>query len=301
MVARGGIGSRLYDLLIYLFLILFCLSILYPFGYMAANSVSDYRQVGLEKVQVMPKGFHLGAYEIIVSAYNIRQAYWNSTRYTAVGTLLTLAVCSLAGYSLSKRRLVGRTFYIILFTITMFFTGGLIPTYLNILKLGLFDSIWAIVLPGAFNFWYIIILRTNIQQIPNDLIESAHMDGASDWFVYLRIVLPLSQAILATVAIWRMVAVWNEFFAPLLYLNSEEKMPLTIILRRILITQEENVDGVQADHGADPLAMDWIVFLGLRKATNMAAVLLTIGPIILTYPFFQKYFVRGILIGSLKG
>lgn len=297
-IKNAGFANRLFDIANYGLLTLLTISILLPFVYMLSVSVSDPIAIGKQDVGLIPIGVNLQSYAAVFHDNQIVSAYWNSIRYTVTGTFLVLAVGCLTAYPLSLRRFKARTALTVYFTITMFFSGGLIPTFMNIKSLGLLDSIWAVTLPSAFNFWNIVILRTNFQGIPNELYESAFLDGANDWHLFTRIVLPLSKAILATIALFASVGLWNAYFGPLLYLSSPDLQPLTIVLRRILIANEViSSDAVDtANQSVDPAA-----FLGRVEGIRMATIFVTIGPIVLVYPFIQKYFVKGVLVGSVKG
>lgn len=293
-----GFGNRTFDVLNYLLLSLFTLAILLPFVYMLSVSLSEPIAIARQDVRLLPVGFNFDSYKAVFDDNLIVSAYWNSIRYTVVGTAIVLAVGCMTAYPLSLRRFKLRTPLTIYFTVTMFVSGGLIPAFLNMRDLGLLDSIWAITLPGAFTFWNIIILRTNFQGIPQELFESAFMDGANDWTIFTRIVLPLSKAILATIGLFASVGLWNAYFGPLIYLSSPDMQPLPILLRRILIANEVlSNDAVDmANQSANPA-----MFLGRTEGIRMATVFVTMGPIILIYPFIQKYFVKGALVGSIKG
>ncbi|MBO9606171.1 MAG: carbohydrate ABC transporter permease [Paenibacillaceae bacterium] len=295
---NSGFANRLFDAANYLLLILLTLSILVPFVYMFSISVSAPLPIANHQIGLLPKGINWQSYAAVFHDNQIVNAYWNSIRYTALGTFLVLAIGSLTAYPLSLRRFKARTALTLYFTVTMFVSGGLIPAFLNIKSLGMLDTIWAIALPSAFGFWNIIILRTNFQGIPQELYESAFMDGANDWHIFTRIVLPLSKAILATISLFASVGFWNAYFGPLMYLTSPDMQPLTIILRRILIANE--VLSSDAVDNANSM-FDAAAFLGRTEGIRMATIFVTIGPIVLVYPFIQKYFVKGVLVGSIKG
>ena len=297
---RRAVRDKVFDAANVTLLVLFSCSILYPFVYIFSVSVSDPLAISRGDVSFLPVGFQLDAYRNIISR-SLGRAYMNTVYYSLVATALTLLFSVLGAYPLSRPRFRGKAFFTLVFTFTMFFSGGLIPNFFLIRGLGLLDSVLAIALPGAFGFWNIIILRTNFQQIPESLTESATIDGASDWMVLRRIVLPLSKPILATVALWSVIGMWNNYFGPLIYLQSPEREPLTIFLRRVLVSRfVEDLTSVSrtlASRGSEAALMKE----GLMRAMRMATILVTIGPIVLVYPFIQKYFVKGTLIGSIKG
>lgn len=295
-----GFLSKAFDAFNYSLISLIILSIVYPFLYMFSLSVSDFKLVALQEVKLFPEGFHLTAYKSVLSSPDIMRSYLNSIIYTVCGTTGTIIICSLGGYVLSIDKFKMRFLLTTIFTIPMFFSGGLIPTYLTINNLRLIDTMWAVILPSMFSMWYMILLRTNFKQIPNSLTESAIIDGAGDLRILFKIILPLSKPIIATIAIFSAVAFWNSYFSPLLYLNTPEKYPLTIILRRILITKEV------VEAGKDMLSSaqsqnNVIENIGRGISLRMATIFVTIGPIVLIYPFMQKHFIKGVLIGSIKG
>ncbi|MHA6482914.1 carbohydrate ABC transporter permease [Paenibacillus sp. strain BS8-2] len=294
-----GFGNRLFDGLNVFVLSVLTLSIILPFVYMFAISVSNPVEVGNSRVYFIPKGLNLESYLVVLRDSQIVQAYWNSIRYTVLGTLFILIIGCLTAYPLSVARFKARHALTVLFTITMFFSGGLIPTFMLIKNLGMLDTIWAIIVPVAFSFWNIVILRTNFQSMPKELFESAFIDGANDWQILLKIVLPLSKAILATIALFASVGLWNAYFAPLMYLTSTDLQPLTIILRRVLVANEVLSQG--ALDQANLLELDPVAASGRMTSIRMATIFVTIGPIVLIYPFVQKYFVKGALVGSIKG
>lgn len=294
-----GLANRLFDISNFTVLMLLSLSIVLPFVYMLSISLSNPVQVGLYQVGLIPRGFNWKSYETVFQDNQILLSYWNSVRYTMLGTVMVLLIGCLTAYPLSVNRFKARRPLSILFTFTMFFSGGLIPSFMLLKNLSLLDTIWAITLPAAFSFWNIVILRTNFQAMPQELYESAFIDGANDWQILFRIVLPLSKAILATIALFASVGLWNAYFGPLMYLTSPEMQPLTIILRRILLANEVLSQG--ALDQANSMEIDPVASAGRMMSIRMATIFVTIGPIVLIYPFVQKYFVQGVLVGSVKG
>lgn len=297
---KVSFGSRLFDAAIYTFLIVLILSCLYPFLYVFSVSISDSIPVASGKVTFFPIGIDTYAYATILGDPAIILAYANTILYAVSGTLLTLLLTSLTAYPLSLKRFYGRNVITVFFTITMFINGGLIPTFLLIRSLGMMNTIWAIIVPGALTMWNIVIIRTNFQGLPEELRESAYMDGASNWRILFQIVLPLSKPILATIALFTLVGQWNNFFGPLLYLSSPDKYPLQIILRKLIITNE--MRGEFLEQATSDLSRTGNAnMIGFYESVKMAAIMVSIGPIIMVYPFIQKYFVKGVLVGSIKG
>jgi putative aldouronate transport system permease protein len=297
MAMKKSLGGWAFDLANYTFLTLVAFIMLYPFLYVLFVSISHPAAVSRGEVGLFPVGFQLETYLIVFRNQMIVRAYLNTIIYTVTGTLLTLLITCLTAYPLTRTRLRGRMAITVIFAITMFFSGGLIPTFLVVKSLRMLDTIWAMIVPGAFGMWYIIIARTNFMQIPESLIESAYIDGANDWQVLFRVVLPLSKAILATLALFIAVGFWNSFFAPLIYLNTANKMPLQIVLRQLLMFDQNTIQGLPS---AVREKLQGMTGPGLLVSINMATIIVATGPIILIYPFVQKYFVRGVLVGGLK-
>lgn len=299
---KEGFGSRLFDAGIYLFLIMLIFVCIYPFLYVFSVSISDSTSVAAGRVKFYPIGFETYAYKIILSSSSILRAYANTILYAVSATFLTLFLTCITAYPLSIKRFYGRNVITIFFTITMFFNGGLIPSFLLIRSLGMMDTIWAIIVPGALAMWNIIIIRTNFQGLPEELRESAYIDGAGNWKILSKIVVPLSKPILATIGLFTLVAQWNSFFVPLLYLTSPEKYPLQIVLRHLIIIGQMRGEFTESAVVISTIGhLKNYNMLGYYESLKMAAIIVSIGPIILVYPFLQKYFVKGVLVGSVKG
>ncbi|NLC67567.1 MAG: carbohydrate ABC transporter permease [Clostridiaceae bacterium] len=298
MKYKKGFGSHVFDIFNHSFMVILMLTMIYPFWYILCVSVSNYEDVALGRIKLFPRGIHFSAYKLLLSANDIPLAFKNSVVYTVVGTFIVLFISTMTAYVLEQQYLPYRKFVIVLFTMTMFIPGGMIPSFLLIKNLGMYNTMWAIVLPGAFGVWNILIIRSNIRaSVPKELIDSAYIDGASDWRIYFTIVLPLIKPILATIGLFVAVDRWNDFFGPLIYLNDSNKYPLQIILRKILITGET---AKYWEKAAGPLAQSR-QGIGFFETLKMATIIITIWPILLVYPFIQKYFVKGVLVGSLKG
>lgn len=301
MIREKDFGSRLFDLLNHVFLFAFGFVMLYPMLNVFNISISDHQAVMLNKVKLFPVGFDPAAYRITLINPDIWRAYLNTIIYSATFTFLSLLLNSMVAFPLSIRGLPGRKFVTVYITITMFFSGGLIPTYLLITGIGLMDTMWAIVLPGSVGAWSIIIFRTNFQTIPDSLVDSASIDGARGWSIYLRIILPLSKPILATLGLFAIVAQWNNFFGPLLYISTNAKLPLQNYLRTLIVDQTFEGGHLAFQLLDNALRGEGSSTPGLLEAIRMAAIIVSLGPILLVYPFIQRYFVKGVLIGSIKG
>ncbi len=276
----------------------------FPFLHMLAVSLSSNIAVMQNKVGLWPMiheltaegttkvqfGFNFATYKFVLEKPLIYTAYKNTIIYTVLGTVIALFVLSTGAYALSKKRCPGGKVINILVMITMFFSGGMIPTFLAIKWLGLLDTVWAVVLPGAFSAYNCIIMRSFFAQFPGEIEESGRLDGLNDIGILWYLVLPTSTAVLATIGLFVAVAQWNAFFGPLIYLNDEKKYPLQIILRQIVLQSVmDEFEGAARD---TTFAEDSIKY---------ATILASIVPIIAVYPFLQKYFVKGVMIGSVKG
>ena len=285
-----------FDFVLYTLMTLLTASFLYPFIYVLSVSVSDSYAVAQNSVRLLPIGFDIKAYQHVLRDDTIFRAYMNTVLYSAIGTIITLVLTCLAAYPMAMKNLYGKPVIIVFFAIPMFFGGGLIPFYLLIRDLHILNTIWAIVVPGAVGMWNIVIVRTYFQTIPESIQESAHMDGASHWRVLLQLIIPLSKPVIAVMIMFRAVGLWNEFFAPLMFLSGTEKMPLQVVLRTLIVSRNTSQQSIMTNTAAstevDPF--------GLRQKIKMAAVIVSIGPIIAVYPFLQKYFVKGVMIGAIK-
>jgi len=275
-------------------LALFFLATLYPIIYVISASFSSGKAVSAGKVVLWPVDLSVEGYEAVFKNKNILTAYGNTILYTAVGMIINVGMAMVAAYPLARKTLPGKNGLMFLFTFTMYFGGGLIPSYMLIRNLGLIDSMWALILPGAVPVYNMILARTFIQNsIPDELLEAARIDGCGDTKFFFRIVLPLSKAILAVLAIYSMVAHWNSYFSAMLYLNTQDKMPLQIILKQILVSNTITSDMI------DPELME--ARQALADVIKNALIVVSTAPIMCIYPFMQKYFVQGVMIGSLKG
>ena len=293
---RKGAGARTFDVINLIALFLFCLTILYPFWTTILLSFSGVNEG-------MSLGFHLwitdwklSAYDFIIDRYgHLGRIFYNSIFRTVVGTTLTIMFTLMAAYPLSKRRIPGRNAMTIFLLVTMFFSGGLIPTYLLIRSLGLINTRWVLILPSLTMTYYIIITRNFLMTIDDAYEEAAFMDGAGYPQILAKIIIPLSTPVIATIALWHAVHHWNAWFDALIYTRGESKMVLQLLLRRLVIEAEAAFEEEMRGYEAD-------LDLELPSAAVKSAVtIVTIGPIILLYPFLQRYFVKGVFVGSLKG
>ena len=280
----------------YFLLALFLIIVLYPFVYIISCSFSSGQALISGKVTLFPVDPTLDGYRAILEYRDIWTGFANSFLYTISGTLIGLVLTILAAYPLSRSSLVGRKPIMMLFLFTMLFNGGLVPNYMLILNLGLMNTIWAVILPMTLSAYNVIVARTFfISSIPNELHESAELDGCGEFRFLISIVLPLSKAIMAVLVLWIAIGIWNSYFNPMIYLNDKKKYPLQLILREILLMA--NVDFTKAAANPELYYKNQQLSEILRYGTIIISAL----PLIILYPFIQKYFVQGVMIGSVKG
>ncbi|MDR0267412.1 carbohydrate ABC transporter permease [Paenibacillus sp.] len=288
-------GDRIFNVMIYIILSLVTVIVLYPLVFVFSASFSDPQTVLRGEMLLWPKGINLNSYAKIFQNHDILTGFANTILYTAVGTLLNLVMTVMAAYPLSRKDLVGRNWIMALFVFTMFFGGGLIPTYLLIKNLGMLNTFWVMIIPGAVSIWNIIIMRTFFQQsIPYELQEAATIDGCSNIQILTRIILPLSMPIIAVMILFYAVGHWNSFFSALLYLSDKNKYPLQLILREILIQGQTNDMVKMSTESAIKQQRD---VEGIKYAVLVVANI----PMLILYPFLQRYFVKGVMIGAIKG
>lgn len=286
-----------FDVVNTILLILVLLAILYPLYYIVIASFSDPNAVGAGEVILWPKGVTLEGYARVFRETKIWRGYLNSILYTLLYTGIGLLVTIPAAYAMSRKDFKCRHFFMVLFMITTFFGGGLIPTYLLMKQLHLVGTIWAVVIPGAFSVFNMIIVRTYFQtSIPSELQEAARIDGCSDVGIFLRVILPLSKPIIAVIALYLAVAMWNSYFAAMIYLSDEAQYPLQLVLKEILVEQQLTS---QLAGGTDGLAM--AEQARVSELIKYAVMLVSSLPMMILYPFVQKYFVKGVMIGAVKG
>ncbi|WP_246079935.1 carbohydrate ABC transporter permease [Nonomuraea mesophila] len=264
---------------------------LYPFVNIIARSFSEERYILSGEVNLVPRGFNLTTYQIVVADPMFWTNYRNTVVYTVVATAIAMVLTTCYAYVLSKRHLKGRTFLIWVAVFTMFFNGGLIPNYVLVNSLGLTNSLWAIVLPNAISVFNLLVMKAFFENLPSDLEEAAAIDGLNTYGILWRIVLPLSKAVIATMVLFYAVSFWNSWFSAFLYLNRTELFPVTVYLRNIIAgaTGAEN-----AGAGAADLTQ---VAANIQSVT----IMLTVLPILAVYPFVQRYFVSGVMLGAVKG
>ena len=286
-------GSIAFDCFNTALMLLIMIVMAAPLWYIFCVSISKGSLVSARDFILFPRGFTLYSYELVLGNKDILTGYKNTLMYTALGTFINLVMTTLCAYPLSRTEMPLKNLFMRLMVFTMFFTGGIVPAYLNIKSLGMLDTIWAIILPGAVSTYNMIVMRSFFVNIPESLHESAYLDGANEWQVLLRIVLPLSLPVMSTMLLFYAVGHWNSYFNAMLYLNSRKLYPVQLFLRSYV------VEGVMGDFAAD--MNDGAEFLATDNSLKFAIIVVTILPIICVYPFIQKYFVKGVMIGSVKG
>ncbi|WP_339272331.1 carbohydrate ABC transporter permease [Paenibacillus sp. FSL W8-0426] len=272
-----------------LILCLVAVATLYPLVYITAVSLSDTAAVVQGKVFLFPKGLNLEAYVEVLKNDTIPRAYLNSIFYTAFGTFVNLLFTAVAAYPLSQKGFFGRRFFMMAIVLTMFLNPGIIPTYVVVQQLGLTDSVWALVLPNAIWTMELIILKSFYENMSSQIREAALIDGASEYRILFNIVIPLSKPALASIGLFYFMGHWNSFFLPLIYLNDPDKYPLQVVLRDMLIYSAENDAGLVDRSALAP------------QSIKNATIVLSMIPVLLIYPFAQKYFAKGVMLGSEKG
>lgn len=290
-------GSTAVTVFIYALVTLICLLALYPFYYVLIQSFASPQEVMAGTAYLWPKAFSFASYSLVLGNRNMWQALLFSVIYVIGGTLLTLATSVMGAYPLTVSKLKFRRFWVIYVLIPMYFGGGLIPTFLQMTRMGLYNNVWAIIIPAGFSVWNIILVRTNIMQIPSALTESAVIDGAGHFTIMTRVVVPLIKPVLAVIAIYSVVGIWNSWFNVLLYLPNSELHPLQFYLYRVMIQQ--TVDLSTMTNTLDLNSAHEKIMRNFQL--KYAMIIISSLPVILTYPFFQRYFIKGIMLGSLKG
>lgn len=290
---RESAGERVGHFFVSLFLILFCFTTTYPFWHVLMYSISDSNAAMSGGLFFLPRKPSFLAYEMIFKTSQIFVAYGNTILRTAVGTLIAIMLSILTAFPLSRRRLRGRGGLSMAFFFTMLFTGGMIPTYLIVQSYGLIDKFWALVLPSAMSAYNMFILRNYFKSVPDSLEESAHMDGANSFTVLFRIFVPISKPAIAAVAMFYGVAYWNEYMDGILYINKPQLEILQVYLRKLIASTGtlNSLSGIQNLSAAANLT---------EESMKMATIAASIIPILVVYPFLQRYYTRGITLGAVK-
>ncbi len=295
LLKRKGKGDLWFDIINYVMLTIVMLLVLFPLYFVLIASLSDPNLIYSGEVWFFPKGFTLDGYGRIFSDSSIWIGYANSILYASLGTLIGVAVTVCAAYPLARKGMAGKSVIMWFLLISMFFSGGLIPTYLLIKDLHMLNTIWALVIPGAGGVFNVIIVRTFFQStIPDEMWEAASIDGCSNTRFFWSIVLPLSKSVIAVMVLYHVVGFWNGFFDALIYLNDESKYPLQLVLRNILVQNQANSSMmIDVESYAAKMRVTELIKYGVIMVSSL--------PLLILYPFLQKYFVKGVMIGSIKG
>ncbi|MCD8325880.1 MAG: carbohydrate ABC transporter permease [Lachnospiraceae bacterium] len=293
-IGRLSLQDRIFTYGGYLLLGVFVAAIILPVVYIIIASFMDPITLQNSGITFDISKWTVTAYERVFTNSSIWTGFRNSVVYSLVFTVISVFVTLLAAYPMSRTDFRGRGFFNVIFIITMFFGGGLIPTYLLVSQLGLLNSMWAVILPGSFSVWNMIIARTYYQGIPTELREAADVDGASEIVFYFKILLPVCTPIIAVLALWQFVGMWNSYFDAMIYLNDASKQPLQLVLRAILIQN-------QPDSGMISDMQSTAERAQMAELLKYATIIISSLPLLVMYPFFQKYFASGIMVGSVKG
>lgn len=289
-------SDMIFDILIFVFSVFVFLIVAYPLYFVVIASVSDSTLVSTGQVTLYPKGFSLFGYTEIFKDTRIWVGYKNTIIYTILGTVLNLLLTLPAAYVLSRHEFKARRILMFVFVVTMFFNGGLIPTYLLMKELNLTNNMWVFIIPFSVNVFNLIIVRTFFESsIPKELFEAAQMDGCSHFQFFGKVVLPLSKAVISVVGLYYLVGHWNDFFTGLIYIRDYSLQPLQIVLRDILLSNQVFADGAGSGGASGGYAQRY------ADQIKYGVIIVSTLPILIVYPFIQKYFEKGVMIGSVKG
>ncbi|MFE5324398.1 carbohydrate ABC transporter permease [Paenibacillus sp. NPDC056579] len=297
---NGGstLSSRLLYGLLYVFLAFLAVLTLFPFVNVLATSMSGSRAISSGEVFLWPKDVTFTSFQNLIEDGQLLVAMKNTVLITVVGTALNIVSTIMAAYPLSRRRLKGRSFILMIITFTMLFGGGLIPNYILIKSLGIMNSYWALWLPGLLSTYNFFVMKTFFENLPAELEESASIDGANDLYIIWKIILPLSLPIIAALTLFYAVGWWNSYMNVLMYITSSGKQSLMVKLLQMIDTTSQSLLNANATNGGEGATMQTLLS---PEGVRAAAIIISVTPILCVYPFLQKYFVKGVLIGSLKG
>nr|WP_225446117.1 carbohydrate ABC transporter permease [Paenibacillus rhizovicinus] len=287
---RRTSGEAAFDLFNVILMILLCLFMLYPVWYVLVNSLNDGSDALRGGIYFWPRMFSLQSYRVVLEDQSILRALWITVAKTVVGTLTHVFFTAMVAYAYSRKELIGRRIYMYLGTFTLFFSGGLIPYYLLIRDLHLLDSFLVYIIPALFSFFNLIIFLSFFREIPEGLEEAAKLDGANDLKIFIRIIIPVSMPVIATIALFTGVSQWNDYFTGVIFINDPSLQPVQTFLYRIV-----------SESGSTQLQSGSINRTVTMQSIKLATMVVTTLPIVLVYPFLQKYFVKGFMIGSIKG
>ncbi len=281
---------EMFDVCVYSVVTLICIIMLYPFLNVIAVAFSEYTEYLKNPLMILPSGFTLSAFKFVLKEGQVIVSYGNTIFVTVMGVLIGLTLITLMAYPLSRLHLKGRGIIMNIVIFSMMFSSGMIPNYYLVRSLGLIDSLWAVILPGAFSAYNMILMKNFLEALPDSLMEAASIDGASEPCILFKIALPLCKPILATLCLFIAVQYWNSYFTEMLYIRDRTKWTLQLVLREIVLANVQNGNN-------DPAQENYIVSISIKYASLLVVML----PIMLVYPFLQKNFVKGVMIGAVKG
>jgi len=284
-------GDKIFDVVLYIVMAIIVFACIYPLWYITIASFSSNDAVSSGKVMLWIKDFTLESYKTVVSQKNIWISYGNTVFYSVLGTMVNMFLTILCAYALSKKWLPGRKFLTLFIMLSMWFGPGMMASYINYRDLGMIDNRWAMLLVGAISTWNVILMRSFFESIPDVLEEAAHIDGASELKILIKIYLPLSTAALMTISLYYFVDHWNAYFWSMILLQDESKMPLQVILKKLIV----QMSGMESDRAN----MDYTAVS--RETVVYATMIIAVMPMMIIYPFVQKFFVKGVMIGAVKG
>jgi len=287
-------GATIGDKVIVLFMLILCFVTLYPVWYTIVISFNDSADALRGGIYWFPRKFSLESYRTVFMDKSIIRAFGVTVARTVIGTVTSVLFTAMVGYAFSKKHIMGNKIYMLLGTVTMFFGGGLIPYFILLKNIGLYDNFWVYIIPSLFNFYNMIIFMSFFRELPAGLEESAKLDGANDLVVFIRIIVPLSMPVIATIALFNGVWHWNDYFSGVMYTNNADLQPIQTFLYRIVASASASKAVVSLPAGVSAQQVS-------SQSVRLATMVVTTAPIICVYPFMQKYFVKGMMIGSIKG
>lgn len=287
-------NDKVFNIVNGLIMVIVCIFIAYPLWYVLVASFTDPAVVNSGKLLILPEKIFLGGYRKILEYKPIWTGYLNTIKYTVVGTGVSIAITVPCAYALSRKDLAGRKILSILFTFTMFFNGGIIPLYLVINKIGIYDTIFAMILPSAVSVYNLIVCRSFFDaNVPDELVEASKLDGCNDFDVFFRIVLPISSTIIAVMVLFYATSIWNSFMNALMFMGDQSKMPLQVILRNLILSNQAS--------SVLSAGTEMIDRMKLAEQLKYGVIVVSALPLLVVYPFVQKYFAKGVMIGAVKG
>lgn len=292
---RLSTGEKVFNTVNVILMLIMLALFLYPLLNMVSISISSDAHVLRGDVTFYPKGFSVIAYDLIFSNRIIWKSIFNSFFVAGVGCLISMVSLCVAAYPLAFGDFFGKKFYHLFILFTMWFSGGIIPTFMTIRWLGLINSLWSLIINAMIVAYYVVIVRSYFVSIPRSIVESAYMDGANDYVILFRLIMPLAKPVLATVALWVIVDHWNDYLNPLLFISSREQYPLQLVLKEVVLESQSSMYGLSAAMTTD----NGVAAIG--QQTRNAVLVVSMVPMIVIYPFLQKYFVSGIMLGAVKG